>query len=458
MRNFSGVFVSCVIACALLSGCSLPGTSSQADDDYINEAYYSSSTESTEKTQNYKWIVEPTITADNIISFDSSQIDGDNETNTAYINVSVIYQDGLYGFIDYSGNITVQPKYKYFYTCPCGEIVLYNIIDEQAEEYEYCTVDSAGQVLSYVKNHYNTSTAYYWNSDEQAIYEKDSDSDYAVKYTGKKTVVVTTADFNDAGNGYYTLYNVLNTSFALAKEDELITDFDYEDYYAPAYKGAGITAIALKKDGKWGYVSSSGEQIIDFECDSILSSYNGTLIDDETSSHPYLFCEGLVPVSVGAKFGYYNIDGECVVAPGEFEQARPVHNGRAWVRKDGKWGVIQLGEIVEESEADSSSLAETTTTTTTTYYRTYSTTAATEEIPEETTAETTQVTTSSATTTTAVSTSETTASATETTTATTTTAVETEAPTVSEDNPPVAEPDPTPVAPDPSGGDAGEQE
>jgi hypothetical protein len=150
-----------------------------------------------------------------------------------------------------------------------------------------------------------------------------------------------------------------------------VLDFEYDDYYAPAYKGAGITAIALEKDGKWGYVNSSGDEIISFNCDEVFSSYNGEFSDSEESGHPYLFSDDIVAVSINYSFGYYDIDGNCLVRSTEFEQARPVHRGRAWVCTGGLWGVIGFGDEDDEEEVTTTT---TTTTTTTAAASTWATT------------------------------------------------------------------------------------
>lgn len=410
MKKTLGIMLSCSLACTVMTGCSLPGMSEQSDDDdFLIANSYADSSPSADAEDNYKWIVEPTVSADNIIVFDSSQIDPDNESNTAYMNASVLYQNGMYGFIDYNGAVLVSPKYSGYYTCACGEMVLYNVIDERNGVYEYCRLDSAGQTLDYVQPHENYAPVYYWDADKEQIFVKNGNKDYAVRFTDKKTVVVARAQLNDVGGGNYSVDGVDDSAYALAKEDSLISGFEYTDYYAPAFKGAGLTAIALEKDGKWGYVSSGGEELIPFKCDPVLSSYGGELIDNEEHLHPFLFNEELVPVSVGSTYGYYNIDGECVVDPGEFEQARPVHNGRAWVRKNGLWGVIQLGEIIEaESAPDESSEAlttpvytwqETTTTTeqTTSFEDTTTTEAATEQPQSSQTAQTAAETTTTTT-------------------------------------------------------------
>ena len=111
-----------------------------------------------------------------------------------------------------------------------------------------------------------------------------------------------------------------------------------------------MTAVALEKDGKWGYFNEKGEELIKFNCEAVYSSYNGELSDTIESGHPYLFSEDFIAVSINYSFGYYNHDGKCLVRSSEFSQARPVHHGKAWVCVDGLWGVIRFGDEEEEPE------------------------------------------------------------------------------------------------------------
>ena len=425
--------LTAVVAGAMLTGCAMPWEKG-ADDDVAPDGYSYTADSNSEQKQAYRWLIEPTINADNIISFDGSQVDPNNEKNTAYANYSVIRQNGKYGIIDYSGNIVVPAEYDDYYTCWCGEVTLFNIINEKNDEYEYCSIDSSNQVVYYAAEHHDSSPRYYWNSNEEKIYVKDADEEQGEEYTGKKAVVVCEADVKKSDNGFYDISPVSEPLYGLAKKDKLILDMQYTDFYAPAYKGAGLTCIAFENDeGKWGYVGSDGKTIIDFKCDGDMSAYCGKVIDDEMAVHPYLFTDDYLPVSIDSSYGYYDIDGNCIVKPGEFDQARPAHNGKAWVMKSGKWGVIAFGDAPVEED---SSEEETTTTTTTTSYITTTTT-------------------SKATTTTSVSTetkkaTETTPSLTqpsETTEVSTNTETATETVTepVTETDPPAPEPEPEPT-------------
>lgn len=364
--------LTAVVAGAMLTGCAMPWEKG-ADDDVAPGGYSYTADSNSEQKQAYRWLIEPTINADNIISFDGSQVDPNNEKNTAYANYSVIRQNGKYGIIDYSGNMVVPAEYDDYYTCWCGEVTLFNIINEKNDEYEYCSIDSSNQVVYYAAEHHDSSPKYYWNSNEEKIYVKDADEEQGEEYTGKKAVVVCEADVKKSDNGFYDISPVSEPLYGLAKKDKLILDMQYTDFYAPAYKGAGLTCIAFENDeGKWGYVGSDGKTIIDFKCDGDMSAYCGKVIDDEMAVHPYLFTDDYLPVSINSSYGYYDIDGNCIVKPGEFDQARPAHNGKAWVMKSGKWGVIAFGDAPVEED---SSEEETTTTTTTTSYITTTTTS-----------------------------------------------------------------------------------
>ena len=361
--------LTAVVAGAMLTGCAMPWEKG-ADDDVAPGGYSYTADSNSEQKQAYRWLIEPTINADNIISFDGSQVDPNNEKNTAYANYSVIRQNGKYGIIDYSGNMVVPAEYDDYYTCWCGEVTLFNIINEKNDEYEYCSIDSSNQVVYYAAEHHDSSPKYYWNSNEEKIYVKDADEEQGEEYTGKKAVVVCEADVKKSDNGFYDISPVSEPLYGLAKKDKLILDMQYTDFYAPAYKGAGLTCIAFENDeGKWGYVGSDGKTIIDFKCDGDMSAYCGKVIDDEMAVHPYLFTDDYLPVSIDSSYGYYDIDGNCIVKP---DQARPAHNGKAWVMKSGKWGVIAFGDAPVEED---SSEEETTTTTTTTSYITTTTTS-----------------------------------------------------------------------------------
>lgn len=356
----------------LLTSCAMPGSNKKSGKNEMTDSYSFSPNEENSGEQVYSWLIQPSIRADNIISFDASRIDPEIVDNKSYMNYSVIRQSGRYGLIDYAGNMIIKTEYDDYYVCRCGEIVLFNVIDERNEEYEYCTIDSAKQISNRPVHTTDESNVYYLDISTQKVFSGKRGSDVVSEYTGKKTVAVTEADVELDDYGTFKVTVPEGALCGMAKNGEVITECQYDAYYAPTYKGSGATCIAFQNaSGKWGYLDSEGNVVIDFICDGDPNAYNGMVTDDQMLAHPYLFCDEYIPVCKDGYYSYYNIEGEQVVRAGEFGQARPVNNGRAWVKQNDYWGVIQLGEIIEEekpkedSSQDESSTASTTTTTTT---------------------------------------------------------------------------------------------
>ena len=61
--------LTAVVAGAMLTGCAMPWEKG-ADDDVAPGGYSYTADSNSEQKQAYRWLIEPTINADNIISFD----------------------------------------------------------------------------------------------------------------------------------------------------------------------------------------------------------------------------------------------------------------------------------------------------------------------------------------------------------------------------------------------------
>ena len=79
---------------------------------------------------------------------------------------------------------------------------------------------------------------------------------------------------------------------------------------------------AVQKDGKWGYINTKGEQIVECKFDDA-----------------YYFNEGFARVKKDGKWGYINTKGEQIIEC-KFDDACDFSEGFARVKKDGKWGYI----------------------------------------------------------------------------------------------------------------------
>ena len=65
---------------------------------------------------------------------------------------------------------------------------------------------------------------------------------------------------------------------------------------------------------------------------------------------PYGYCEGYVAVKKDGKWGFLDQNGSAVL-PFIFDEARPVQDGSAWVRYEGKWGRVLLSTQENENPA-----------------------------------------------------------------------------------------------------------
>lgn len=94
---------------------------------------------------------------------------------------------------------------------------------------------------------------------------------------------------------------------------------------------------AVKKDGKWGYISSSGVTAIPFEFDSCASA------DGMARDCAFAFRNGLAPVCKGGKYGIINSKGETVV-DFAFDAILQGENGKYIAMQGGAWGIITIDE------------------------------------------------------------------------------------------------------------------
>ncbi len=87
---------------------------------------------------------------------------------------------------------------------------------------------------------------------------------------------------------------------------------------------------AVKKDGKWGFIDTNGEVMIDYQFEDALS-----------------FGQHLAAVKRDGLWGYVSLRGKVVIEP-VFLEARSFSNGSAAVKTDAGWQFITLLEYEEE--------------------------------------------------------------------------------------------------------------
>ena len=113
---------------------------------------------------------------------------------------------------------------------------------------------------------------------------------------------------------------------------------------------------AVQKDGKWGYINTKGEQIVECKFDYVSDFKDGLAIVEKDDKYGCIntkgeqiveckfdyvsdFKDGLAIVEKDDKYGCINTKGEQIVEC-KFDDACDFNEGFAWVKKDGKWGRI----------------------------------------------------------------------------------------------------------------------
>jgi hypothetical protein len=96
---------------------------------------------------------------------------------------------------------------------------------------------------------------------------------------------------------------------------------------------------------KWGYLNDKGETVIPFAYD--ISGNEKIGAEYYTAEMLYLCHEGYIPVRQGEKWGIYNKNGEPVV-PMQYEGISQVNDGKCFVKMDGKWGLLEVSELLNK--------------------------------------------------------------------------------------------------------------
>lgn len=296
-----------------------------------------------ENTAEYAWVIEPEIEADDITYIhagDSDNYSVNEREKQSATEYAIFVRDDLLGVIGSDGVIAADPEYinidvfyegmylmtraepkyepsaggiwdAYFFNEDTGKVTVVDGIGDSFDiggMYYYC--DGLRNVNE--SEEYQTLIGYQFSEPEAAIGVQKSDA----LFEG-------IGGYSDWLDGNYAVYN----------DGELTTDFIYEECGA---ESEGL--LAAKMNGKWGYITADGTEVIPFEYDASWQRYEG----NEVIFSCYAASEGFIPLVKDGVWEMRNIKGDVVIPEGIFDAIRPVVNGKCWVQKDGKWGVIQI--------------------------------------------------------------------------------------------------------------------
>ena len=214
-------------------------------------------------------------------------------------------------------------------------VIMANKIDNnyisKSDDYKF---ENNKLVQSQHSGHDGDSIKYIYDKKENKAYIQDYGE--LREYTGNE-VYPAQEGLSKKESGYYKYYDTLG-KWGIISGNKVIKDFEYSN---GRYTD---NLIALEKNNIWGYFDSNGKEIIPFiaersnyiNCEKYISS---TYTFDNMA---FMDVDGVIAVNTKDGGCFYDINGDKLTGITDFEEVRPMINGFAWVKKDGKWGVIRL--------------------------------------------------------------------------------------------------------------------
>lgn len=269
------IAIICVVIVALVAAGIFFFRNKQADNTPDTPEETSNSLAQSGGTEEYKWVAG---------GFDDyTEIQYFNE----YACMFKSKDTGLYGLMDYKGNVILEANYQQFRRCSEG----------------------GRQYSSNGKYHYTVNLE---------TTEGDADvNDYELFFNDDGTVRISTTPYRNV----------------TANADELGELYEERDRY---FNGLA----AARKEGKWGYVSENDEVIIPFMYEAVnnLSTYDSSCTDYCRS-----FDNGLVAVKKDGMMGIVDMQNNQVV-PFEYSNILQGDDGVFIAAKNGSWGIITVGK------------------------------------------------------------------------------------------------------------------
>lgn len=310
-----------------------------------------------ENLVSYTWIVEPKIEADDIYylrDHDECSYSSNELERQKFSDYAVIRQGDKVGLIRNDGTMAGEVVYDDIYVTASISLENPYILRVQSDTENYYLDETAGilereeggdgpdiagigGIFYFCGQLYNIKETY------EDVYEVDMGGNLPPT---QKTIPVKQSEsiFDSSVSGdAWTWYEELPEVYAVYSNGELVTDFVYEECGS---ESSGL--LAVKQDEKWGYVNESGEVVIPLEYDASWEQYIFNY--GEAKDYCYAASEGYVPLVKDGVWEMRNTEGVLVIAPGVFDEILPVYNHKCWVKKDGKWGVIQVGEQVQSDD------------------------------------------------------------------------------------------------------------
>ncbi len=306
----------------------------------------------------YRWLKEPYLEADevDVIPFGRPENAKTEEDNTIrytnegkkhlYAGISMVQKQGKWGLLDYEGKEVVPAEYEEIYTGYDKQILLF--------KNGTCYVYKDGELKQTSEEEaYGTDpdAALIWDKKRDALALIEGDGTGKAPYSHDGLYAVRGATPNgsqDEETGSLT-YDNFTMNYAVAFGDKRLSDFIYEITMS---ENEGL--IAVKRNGKWGYVNTEGKEIVPVIYDGVQeerhSVYHNSEFDTQKSEMAYVPTCGVIAVQKDGKWGYIDKEGREITGF-IFEEARPLYQNKAWVKEQGKWGVAEFGNYGTPEES-----------------------------------------------------------------------------------------------------------
>lgn len=299
-----------------------------------------------ESGEMYNWIVEPTIEADDIYylaDYPDAKYSINELSKQADNSNAVIQRGNELGIIDLDGNLLTEVAYKKIANFGDSYMMIRTIpkySEEYGMEWDTYWLNKDGEVNASVGNGALDCTVYYYYDGNR-------------QRTGNISNGLVQETIPVQKSSKYHLYdtglimNNLSGRYALDYNCDLITDFIYDECGSLS---DGLFAVC--QNGKWGYVDELGRIVIPIEYDASWYQYpvfdmSSSRSSSNVKEYCYAASDGYVVLCKDGEWELKDTSGNNVIRKGVFEAIRPVFDGKCWVKKDGKWGIVQ---IVTESD------------------------------------------------------------------------------------------------------------
>lgn len=274
-------------------------------------------------------------------------------------NFAVIEKNGKYGIIGYDGNLILPIKYDRI-SRGGGYSYDFLLITESQDSWG-SYVDKDGNIAYGYPDGGDVRPSSYWYDGGVVIFNADSDvmkleeflnhewySDRGLKTAG---LVLDLREWNSdrlfpvqkiSGytnhNGYYHEPHIDTMQFALMDMNthKLISDFIYEG--VDDYNGVSEGLLAVKKDGKWGFVNEEGTVVVD----CLYDPYESYTSYGETYEFVYTAVNGHIAVLKDGKWGLLDTQGNTVIEASYDGISQVNPDGMFWLKEKGEWSLYQI--------------------------------------------------------------------------------------------------------------------